>query len=77
MKDPEKYLEELKTKGLDPQREERFRAEIAGPQRSAEIPPDPGNAGGPFPGFSRGSTPGTTSPCCRTRGARTARPSPR
>ena len=54
MKDPEKYLEELKTKGLDPQREERFRAEIAGPQRSAEIPPDPGNAGGPFPGFSRG-----------------------
>ena len=53
MRDPEKYLEELKLKGLDPQREERFREELAVPGRR-EIPANEADAGGPFPGFSRG-----------------------
>ena len=49
MKDPVKYLNELKREGLDSEREARFREELAS---SREIPS--GDRGGPFPGFSRG-----------------------
>jgi len=49
MKDPVKYLDELKRNGLEPEREARFRAELA---VSREIPS--GSRRGPFPEFSRG-----------------------
>jgi len=74
MKDPEKYLQELKRKGLDAQREERFRAEIAG-LKQREIPVDAGDTRGPFPISRGGSTPGMTLPCCRSREAPKSRTS--
>jgi uncharacterized protein len=51
MKDPEKYLEELKAKGLDPERLERFQRELAQPEHRQIFT---GDRGGPFPLFARG-----------------------
>ena len=49
MKDPLKYLDELTRKGLDPEREARFRKELA---LTREITAS--DLRGPFPDFSRG-----------------------
>ncbi|MBU5612094.1 DUF444 family protein [Geomonas azotofigens] len=49
MKDPEKYLEQLKAKGLDPERAARFREELAGTRQISTA-----DRRGPFPDFSRG-----------------------
>jgi uncharacterized protein len=48
MKDPRKYLEELKAQGLEPEREERFRKELASKR---EVPTT--DRSGPFPLFSK------------------------
>ncbi|GFO56546.1 hypothetical protein GMSM_35530 [Geomonas sp. Red276] len=49
MRDPERYLEELKARGLDPERYERFRDELA--RRRAELTSS--DRGGPFPDFAK------------------------
>jgi uncharacterized protein len=48
MRDPQKYLDELVKKGLDPDREERFRKELA-----VEREIRTGDLLGPYPAFSR------------------------
>jgi len=52
MRDPEKYLDELKAQGLTPEREARFREELATVPKGARSIGS-GDRGGPFPGFSR------------------------